>query len=181
MTPTPIDATPTIEPIYTSTAEESQLLRSENTWSDYISVRMPTLNEIRDDMVSIWDANLLDVDDISSPGTRYYDGIADLQKDYLWPFRWCTLNKNLLDQNIENMNVKFYVNDELVPSGKIFYYRYDTNTGWNCGYWATVLSGWKKNSDTTLTTTYTIFSEIYDGNQYYQPGDYTHQLKISAR
>lgn len=77
------------------------------------------------------------------------------------------------------MKVMFYVNDEAVPSEYVFYYHYDNNTGWNCSYWATVLGDWQRNTTVVLKTTLSIYSEIYDGQSYYQPGNYTHQLEVT--
>ena len=149
-------------------------------WKGDIAVRKPTLNEIRGNMLSIWDANLLDVGDIPSPGTRWYKGTVNTQKEYLWPFRWCTLGKTLLEQNLEHLTVSFYVDDEPIPQEKIFYYHYNTSTGWNCAYWATVVGGWSPHTTIRLRLTYTINESIFDGKMHYSPGEYTHLFYVSV-
>jgi serine/threonine-protein kinase len=148
--------------------------------SNFLAVRMPTLNEIKNDMLSIWDANNLNIDDISSPSTRHYVGTADINKEYLWPYRWCTKSSSTLYQNIENMEVMFFINVEPIRDDCVFYYHYDNNTGSHCGYWATVLGGWQSNTDYELRVTYMIKEQIFDDQNYYQPGEYTHQLVIST-
>jgi formylglycine-generating enzyme required for sulfatase activity len=162
----------TLEPI-TATTPALQ-------WSNDISVRMPTLNEIRENMLSIWDANVLDVEDLLEPGTNYYQGAAEYDRAYLWPFRWCAESESVLDENLESMTVNFFVNNEQVPTEDIFYYHYDNNTGWSCGFWATVINDWTRDTTINLRTTYTLENEIFDGYSIYPPGEYTHQLEITV-
>ncbi len=89
------------------------------------------------------------------------------------------MSKELLEENSKVIRVVFQVNGETVPSNDIFYYQYDNNSGWNCSYWATVVGNWKRDSEYRLVVTYTFSSEVFDGQSYYQPGDYTHDFKVT--
>lgn len=160
-------------------ADQFNKFGSESEISNVI-VRLPTLNEIRADMLSIWDANNLDVTDIGSPGTRNYQGTVKPQQEYLWPFYWCALDQKTLDQNLENISVRFFVNGEPIPSENIFYYLYDTNTGWKCSYRAVVIGGWQNNSQVDLKLAYQIQNHINDGRSGYESGDYIHILTIEV-
>jgi len=111
-------------------------------WSGILSVRIPTLNEIRAEIpVSIWDSNNLNVRDIRSPGLDSYSGEARYGKEYLFPVYWCTTTSDLLTYNTDYINTLFSVNGEVVPEKYVFNYNYDTNTGWNCNYHAVVIGG----------------------------------------
>jgi len=77
-------------------AEANWQPTDKDEWSNIVSVRMPSLNEIRDDLLSIWDANLLDVKDIPSPGKEPYHGTANPDKEYLWSYYWCAKNKETI-------------------------------------------------------------------------------------
>ena len=177
-------ATPSFTPSSTPTATSTSTptLTSTPGWSGILTIRRATLNEIRDNMVSIWDENQLDVGDISIPGTQSYEGTVEPNKEYLWPFRWCALDRALLETNSENIIVQFYVNGEIVPSEKVLDYSYDPENsgGWKCNFWAGVVSGWPQNTTIELRITYTILAEIYDGQQKYHPGDYTHLFLITV-
>jgi serine/threonine-protein kinase len=150
---------------------------STPVWVNYLSVRKPTINDIKD-MKSIWETNVVDIGDIASPGIRFYEGLAEINKEFLWPYFWCTQGKDLLEQNLDNMEVKFYIDDQLLSDNYVFSYDYDNNTGWNCSYWATVFMGLRKNLEVKFDIKYTIREPIHDGQNYFSHGDYTHQLKV---
>ena len=161
-------------------AEVSWQPSNEQTWSNIISVRMPTLNEIRKDLISIWDANLLDVNDINSPGSRTYNGTVEPNREYLWPYYWCTKASDILEDNVKHIKITFYVNEEVVPKDNVFYYHYDTNTNWNCGYWATVVSDWPRGDRLEMILEYIFDTEVYDGVKNYPAGKYRHILYIDV-
>jgi len=169
-----------VKPTVTSNVEKKQTPEAE-AWSNPVSVRMPTLNEIRADMLSIWDANDLSMGDITSPGLRSFNGTARVGKEYLWPVFWCALDKETLDQNIAGMTTVFTVNEEQVSDEFIFNYYYDTDNGWKCNYQATVIGDFPKNTAVSLQVTRTVRSEISDGQISYPAGDYSYQLIVTAK
>ena len=170
----------------TRAAQASTLVLNETAengtedWSNIVSVRMPTLNEIRQDMLSIWDANQLSLGDMLSPDTRSFTGTAQADREYLWPIYWCATDQNTLSGNVENITTVFTVNGEIVPDKHIFEYYYDTNTGWKCNYRATVIGGWQKNTQLILQVKRTFATQISDGQQSYPAGDYIYELVLSV-
>lgn len=171
VTPTasPVLPTATITPLPTPT-----------TWLGVLDVRAPTLNEIRDEKLSIWNANLLEVLDILEPDVKNWRGTASIGQEYTWFFKWCTLTPELLENNLENMDVRFYVNNLQVPAEAVDSYKFDLLSGWKCNYWNTVIGGWASGASYELTLTYTITRQISDGQLSYPPGDYTHHLVITV-
>jgi hypothetical protein len=189
---TPATATSTIiqDEVDGSVTATIELPPTENTALEpsrisNLSIRKPTLNEIRENMLSIWDANLLTVKDIRSPGTNYYDGEANVGQEYLWTWHWCTTTKETLQSNRLYMTVRFYINGEILPSddkGPIFVYDYDlvpTNTP--CAYWSTVIGGWRSNENYKLKITYTFTENVDDGSNVYPRGEYSHVLEVTAK
>jgi hypothetical protein len=155
------------------------------TWGSDLVVRKPTLNEIRENMVSIWDANLLSVKDIQSPSAIYYQGEAKVGHEYLWTWHWCTTTKEILQNNRLSMTVHFYVNGNVLPSddkGPVFVYDYDlvpTNTP--CAYWSTVIKGVQENQDYELIITYTFSENVNDGSYIYPRGEYKQVLNLTTK
>ena len=175
-TSTPYQTSPTSTKMVEEAAEDNS-----NNWGGILSVRMPTLNEIRQDMLSIWDANQLSLGDMLSPDIRSLSGTAQKEKEYLWPIYWCSKDQATLANNVENITTVFMVNGEIVPSEYIFDYYYDTNTGWKCNYHATVIGRWPSNVQLILQVKRTFATQINDGQQSYPAGDYIYELNISVK
>ncbi|RPH74469.1 hypothetical protein EHM76_03515 [bacterium] len=179
-TPTPV---PTIrvnsEP---ATSATQSTIQTSGKWSDILSVRMPTLNEIRvEKPISLWDANLINLRDRYEPGTENYAGEAQTGSEYLLPIYWCTTTADLLTQNMESIKTIFMVNDEAVPDKYIFNYNYDTKSGWKCNYNAVVLGGWEKDAQYALKVTRTLSQKLSDGKSNYSAGEYVYRLVVKVR
>jgi serine/threonine-protein kinase len=154
---------------------------AENAWSEIISARMPTLNEIRENLVSVWDANGLSVGDMKFPGIQSFTGNVDADQEYLWPVYWCALDKVTLDLNLENISTIFRVNGEKVPDEYVFDYYLDSDSGWKCAYQASVISNFDQNTSINLQVVRILATEIFDGQTTYPVGSYTYELIVSAK
>ena len=154
---------------------------AETAWSEMISARMPTLNEIRQDMLSIWDANGLSVEDMKSPGIQSFSGSAAANQEYLWPIYWCAVDRATLDRDMEKISTVFTVNGEKLPDEYIFDYFYDESNGWACNYRASVIGNFPKNTPITLQVDRILKSEVSDGQTNYPAGSYFYELVITAK
>ena len=173
---------PTVEPTNTVVVSTSTPQpKTENIWSEPVLARMPTLNEIREDMLSIWDANRLSLGDMTSPSVRSFTGTANANKEYLWPIYWCAIDRPTLDMDVENISTVFMVNGEKVPDEYIFDYYYDNNTGWKCNYRASVIGKFPRNTSITLQVTRDFKTDIFDGQGTYPAGSYTYKLVLSVK
>jgi serine/threonine protein kinase len=168
-------ATSTFPPVISPTSDTN-----ETAWSEIISVRQPTLNETRD-MLSIWVANSLVVEDILSPGVQTFSGSVDANEQYLWPIYWCSIDQATLERNMQNISTTLTVNGEKVPDEFIFEYYVDANDAWKCNYRATVISNFTKNTSLNLQATRVLATEISDGQTTYPAGTYTYELVVLAR
>jgi serine/threonine protein kinase len=152
----------------------------ENAWSEIISVRLPTLNETRD-LLSIWDANALIVEDMLSPGVQTFSGDVDANSEYLWTVYWCAVDRATLERNLEKFSTFFMVDGEKVPDEYIFEYYVDANDGWKCNYRAIVIGNFPTNLSLNLQATRILATEISDGQSTYPAGSYTYELVVLAR
>jgi eukaryotic-like serine/threonine-protein kinase len=154
---------------------------TETAWSEIVSARMPTLNEIRQDMLSIWNANGLSIEDMKSPGVKNLSGSAAVDQEYLWPIYWCAVDRATLDRNMENISTVFKVNGEKLPDEYIFGYYYDESNGWACNYRASVIGNFPKDTPITLQVSRILKSEVSDGQTSYPAGSYIYELVITAK
>lgn len=180
--PETIPLTPTNTSSPTNITETTPTISSKvNDWSGILSVRMPTLNEIRAEApVSLWDENLIDVRDMYAEGIASYSGKASVNAKYLLPVYWCALSPKLLEENMNSIMTEFFVNDEKIPEKYIFTYNYDTNTNWHCNYHAVILSDWTKGVQYTLDIRRTIKTNLSDGQSNYSSGEYIYRLVITV-
>jgi hypothetical protein len=154
---------------------------SENAWSAIISARMPTLNEIRQNMLSIWDVNGLSVEDMKSPGVQNFSGTVTANREYLWPFYWCAMDRATLDSNMESISTVFKVNGEKLPDEYVFDYYYDESSGWACNYRASIIGNLPKDTPITLEVNRILSTEVSDGQTTYPAGSYIYELVITAK
>ena len=154
---------------------------TETAWSEIISARMPTLNEIRQNMLSIWDANGLSVGDMKSPGVQNFSGSAAANQEYLWPIYWCAVDRATLDRDMENISTVFTVNGEKLPDEYIFDYYYDESNGWACNYRASVIGNFPKDAPITLQIDRILKLDVSDGQTTYPAGSYTYELVVSVK
>ena len=142
---------------------------------------MPTLNEIREELLSIWDANGLIVEDMHAPGIQNFSGSAAADQEYLWPIYWCAVDRATLDTNMENISTVFLVNGEKVPDEYIFDYYLEPGNGWDCSYRASVIGNLPQNTILNLQVIRTLKSEISDGQLNYPAGSYTYELAVAVK
>jgi hypothetical protein len=168
------------EPTPTITAAPTISFNQDN-WSGVLSIRKPTLNEIRQNKTTIWEANNFTIDDMLSPDILSMGGTVEQGKEYLWPIYWCAKDQETLTQNVENITTIFAVNGEVIPDKYIFNYDYNLNSGWMCNYHATVISGWQNDSKYALRVERVFKMDINDGQQSYPAGSYVYELNISIK
>ena len=144
-------------------------------------VRPPTLNEIREGKpASLWNVNGIEIRDRYEPGEEDYEGTAQVDSEYLLPFYWCALTKDILNQNLEAILTTFRVNGERIPDRYILTYNYDTQSGWKCSYHAVVLGGWARDVQYDIEVRRSISAEINDGESTYTAGDYIYRMQVSV-
>jgi C-terminal processing protease CtpA/Prc len=108
--------------------------------------------------------------DFAVPGTLSYTIPLTKTDTLIWMYAWCTTTKEVLDQNFENIEVKFVLDGEEVPLDQ--FRREDLeNGGQQCRLIYTALSKWP-GGEHHLSTTATFTAPINDGTADYEAGDY---------
>lgn len=154
--------------------------RAAPGWSSSLSVHVPLGSEISQDMLSIWNANNLSVDDMTAPGVMSFSGTAQRDTEYMWPVYWCAKDQETFGKNLQNMTTVFRVDGEAVPEQYLYEYYYDANSGWKCDFRGTVLGGWQAGTY-TLRVERTFKTALNDGEQFYPAGIYVYELTITVK
>lgn len=110
------------------------------------------------------------VNDFAAPGTLTYTIPLLKEEGLIWIYAWCTSSKDILDQNLKNIEVKFTLNGDDVDLDKLRQEDLETDTQW-CKLYYTSLSEWTPGEH-HLTTTATFTAPINDGMADYEAGDY---------
>lgn len=162
----------TIDPKSISPNEKMTFLQSS------ISLSKPSENEI-EFYPSIWNVNDIPPLNMYEPDRKTYNVSVKSSDILTWPYYWCALGHDLLSDNLENMTIRFYVNDELVPD--ILIYRYSKIIdNWVCRYWSTKVFDWKSGEVVNLEIYYTLLNNLFDGKDTYPIGEYIYELIVSV-
>ena len=98
----------------------------------------------------------------------------NISKPVLWKANWCAKNKQTLEENLQQIQVQFFLNnDEILPAR--FAHEYYENedvgemNGWNCFVYKTVLTDWKPGTYEIITK-FNFLRKINDGRYDYPKG-----------
>jgi len=80
----------------------------------------------------------------------------------IWGLEWSSITPDILDQNLSQITVGFWLDGQPVPLSQFYQHRYVTEDGEGFYDWYTVVSNWPKGV-TTLKCVQTIASPIFDG------------------
>jgi hypothetical protein len=108
--------------------------------------------------------------DYAKPGTLTFTIPLDKSETLIWMYAWCTSTKEILDQNLRNISVKFVLDGEEVPLEKFQQEDFENN-GQQCRLTYTALSQWPAGEH-HLSTTSTFSAPVNDGSTDYEAGDY---------
>lgn len=108
--------------------------------------------------------------DFSKPGTLTYTIQLSKSENLVWLYAWCTDTQDTLNQNFQNIHLKFMLDGKEVPLD-LFVTQDLPNNGQQCRLYFTALSDWP-TGEHHLSTTATFTSKINDGTADYKAGDY---------
>jgi hypothetical protein len=115
--------------------------------------------------------------DFAAPGTLTYTvQLNQSDETLIWLYAWCTTTQEILDQNFENIELKFMLDGEDVPLSDMATQDLP-NSGQQCRIYYTALSDWPAGEH-HLTTTATFTDSINDGTADYEAGDYVLDYKV---
>ena len=100
----------------------------------------------------------------------------------LWRWYWCAANREILDRNMEEIDMRFVVNNQEIPREEfaqlIFKNKDSIFKDWMCFTYETVLRDWKPGIY-QLKQTETFKSQINDGRDTFPAGYKTYEYILS--
>ena len=114
----------------------------------------------------------------TNPGTVTYTVNLNQSETLIWTYAWCAGDTATLQQNFENIDLKFVLDGEEIPVDQMG--TFETESGSNqCRLIYTALSEWP-GGEHHLTTTATFTEKINDGTADYEPGDYVLDYTVTV-
>jgi C-terminal processing protease CtpA/Prc len=108
--------------------------------------------------------------DFTQAGTLTYTVNLNESETLVWLYAWCAATQETLEQNFENIELKFMLDGEAVPLSDLATQDLP-NGGQQCRIYYTALSDWP-SGEHHLSTTATLTGPINDGTADYEAGDY---------
>jgi len=144
-----------------------------------VQASLPT-EQLLGETPSIWDAfRLSEGLDLPEPGTRQFSVDVNPSDTFVWPFYWCASDEETLADNLLSITVDFTIDGVVVPATNLLEYNTHSQE-WDCHFWATMLSGWERGSETLLIVRYSFSQDVDDGVQEYLAGDYSYELNVKV-
>lgn len=116
--------------------------------------------------------------DFAKPGTLKYTVALAPTDNVIWAYFWCTTSQAVLDQNFQNMKLKFVLDGKDVTSQ--LQHVDLPNSGQQCRVYFAALTSWPTGSH-HLVTTVTFTSKINDGTSDYAAGDYVLDYTVNVK
>lgn len=117
--------------------------------------------------------------DFAAPGMITYTIPLLKEESLIWIYAWCASTKEILNQNFENIEMKFTLNGEDVALDKLQQEDFETETQW-CKLFYTSLSKWSPGEH-HLTISATFTAPINDGMADYAAGAYILDYTVYMR
>lgn len=130
----------------------------------------------RPNLASVMDRGFIDS---VTPLPQSASGTVSATQPYVWSVTWCALSQQTLERSLNNIDVTFEVEGQIVPANAVSVIRHDAD-GLACVDYAVILSGWSGQS-VILTATMTLSAPTFDGRAIYQPGEYRYEYAVRVR
>lgn len=119
----------------------------------------------------IWDVAREEyTEEILIPHTNTYTVALSTSKPLIWAYAWCAKDKDTLEKNFTQIDVKFILGDEQIPTDQLAVYDV-ASQGLECRLIYTALDDWQ-TGEHHFTTVATFKSDINDGASTYESGEY---------
>ena len=117
--------------------------------------------------------------DFGVPGTLVYTIPLLKEETLVWMYAWCTSTKEVLNQNFENIEVKFTLDGEDVPLDSLRKEDLENGGQW-CRLYYTALSKWPAGEH-KMSIAATFTAPINDGSADYEAGDYILEYNVFVK
>lgn len=128
----------------------------------------------------IWDvAREQYTEEVFVPYTNTYTVALSTSKPLIWAYAWCAKDKDTLEKNFAQIDVKFILAGEQIPTDQLAVYDVASG-GLECRLIYTALDDWQAGEH-TFTTTATFKSDINDGSSTYAAGEYVDEYTVYVK
>lgn len=117
--------------------------------------------------------------DYSKPGTLTFTVPLIKDESFVWMYAWCTASAEILDQNFQNIKLKFMIDGKEIPLDQLANEDL-ANGGQQCRLYYTALSDWPAGEH-HLSITATFTKPINDGTTDYEAGDYVLEYDVFVK
>ena len=117
--------------------------------------------------------------DFGVPGTLVYTVPLLKEETLVWMYAWCTSTKDVLNQNFENIELKFTLDGEDVPLDSLRKEDLENGGQW-CRLYYTALSKWPAGEH-KMSIAATFTAPINDGSADYEAGDYILEYNVFVK
>lgn len=108
--------------------------------------------------------------DYANPGVLTFTVPLIKDESFVWMYAWCTTSTEVLNQNFQNIKLKFMMDGEEVPLDQLVNEDLASG-GQQCRLYYTALSNWPAGEH-HLSITATFTESINDGTSDYEAGEY---------
>lgn len=168
-----VNRTPTVLP--TSPPLPTQTPRPTATTTVVTAFR-PDLSQTN--LTSIWQG--IEFEDMQLPGTRRYNTTVFANETRRWSFIWCGRTHADLENIVAPLNFSMLLNGQPISSAQILEHDEVVN-GWQCRYWSTLLQNWTSGQTVEVEAYYQLAERIFDGENYYEAGNYRQIITVRVR
>jgi hypothetical protein len=117
---------------------------------------------------------------IPQPHDIYYFGIRlDTDIPLLWDYKWCSKSAEILAQNMDQMKIKFVLNDDPVPDDFLAIKDYQEGDRMFCRSYQILIIHWPQGIH-LLETNITFLELTNDGRKDFPSGTHTYQYRVSV-
>jgi eukaryotic-like serine/threonine-protein kinase len=125
---------------------------------------------------NIW--GLIEYENLQRPGTITYQVPVAAAESYRWGAVWCAADAGTLVKILAPLSMELRIDGEKLTQEQ--YLEYETQSGWPCRRWVVKLSKWSPGSQVLLELNYVLSERIYDGQDYYEAGNYQMILEVKV-
>jgi hypothetical protein len=118
--------------------------------------------------------------ELSQAGQAYpYTITLEEEQTLIWQNGWCTTTEALLDQNLEQIRIRFLVEDEMIDPGHILAVK-TRNDDLYCAIFLISVYGWPAGT-TRLQVDVAFLEKINDGIADYPEGTHSYQYEVTLK
>jgi hypothetical protein len=150
----------------------------------FVEPKVETSSPTPEDLKHTEDNNiwyLVNYHELTQPDKTEFSATVNQGSRWRLNYAWCVTSPVKLEDNLKAITQYFLVNGNPVPEKDIVSYN-DSNQDktMTCYRRATMLSNWRRDSDSTVELVITLANPVFDGSITYPAGEYRYVLNLNV-